>query len=215
MQDTTVKAPTNFFASIQFWDIVERCILIVMFGYFLYPILGAVITRADMPSFLICISEMIVVILVCLRRRAKNMSMQPAHWTLALLATTVPMLVRPTEYSIMPSRDIPVTLMLLGMSIQIFGKINLGRRFGAVPANRGICHSGFYRWVRHPIYAGYMLTHIGFLLAATSWWNVGVYTVLYCLVIPRILAEEKFLSQDPEYRNYCKKVQFRLIPGVF
>jgi protein-S-isoprenylcysteine O-methyltransferase Ste14 len=216
LSKVTGKAETKRFTiSPGTLDYFEKFVLIAMFSYFLIPVVSAIIARSDLPALLICISETLVVAMVCVRRRARTLSLRKMDWILALAATTMPMLVRPTEYSVLPTRDWPILLMLIGMAIQIFAKVNLGRRFGAVPANRGICHRGLYRIVRHPIYAGYMLTHIGFLLAASSWWNLGVYMLLYSIVVPRILAEERLLSEDHDYVAYCKKVPNRLIPGVF
>ena len=55
--------------------------------------------------------------------------------------------------------------MLIGLYVQISAKVILGRSFGLIAANRGIKVAGPYRIVRHPIYAGYTIIHVGFLLA--------------------------------------------------
>jgi protein-S-isoprenylcysteine O-methyltransferase Ste14 len=65
------------------------------------------------------------------------------------------------------------------------------------------------------MYAGYMMTHAGFLLIMPTLWNLGVYVVTWALLILRIFAEEKLLSQDPVYRDYAAQVRYRLLPGVF
>jgi protein-S-isoprenylcysteine O-methyltransferase Ste14 len=62
---------------------------------------------------------------------------------------------------------------------------------------------------------GYVMLHLGFFLLNPSVWNFSVFAVLYAIKIPRILAEERLLSQDQDYRNYMTKVRSRLIPGVF
>jgi protein-S-isoprenylcysteine O-methyltransferase Ste14 len=61
---------------------------------------------------------------------------------------------------------------------------------------------------------GYLMTHIGFLCLAPTWWNVAMYALTYSLMIPRIFAEERLLRRDPEYVDYCTKVRSRLIPGI-
>jgi len=91
----------------------------------------------------------------------------------------------------------------------------LGRSFGVVPAHRGLKLAGPYRFVRHPMYAGYLLSHLAFLTMNCTWWNVGVYAVLYGLQVPRLLAEERLLDTDLRYRAYRTKVRYRLIPGIF
>ena len=40
--------------------------------------------------------------------------------------------------------------MLIGLYVQISGKLILGRSFGLIAANRGIKVAGPYRIVRHP-----------------------------------------------------------------
>ena len=52
-----------------------------------------------------------------------------------------------------------------GLIVIIAGKMTLGRSFGLMPAHRGLVCTGIYGWVRHPIYAGYLLTHAAFLVA--------------------------------------------------
>jgi protein-S-isoprenylcysteine O-methyltransferase Ste14 len=84
-----------------------------------------------------------------------------------------------------------------------------------VPAHRGLKVAGPYRFVRHPMYAGYLLSHAAFLLMNPTVGNVAVYAVCYALQIPRIFAEERLLSRDPEYREYRRTVRYRLIPWLF
>jgi protein-S-isoprenylcysteine O-methyltransferase Ste14 len=106
-------------------------------------------------------------------------------------------------------------LILMGLVIHVGAKLSLRRSFGVVPANRGVKVGGFYQLVRHPMYAGYMLTHIGYLFVAPSVWNVAVYAGAWTFLIARIYAEERVLSADPEYQVFKSRVRYRLIPGVF
>jgi protein-S-isoprenylcysteine O-methyltransferase Ste14 len=57
--------------------------------------------------------------------------------------------------------------------------------------------------------------HAGFFLLNPTVWNLSVFATLYAIQIPRILAEERLLGQDPEYQQYMQKVRSRLVPGVF
>ncbi len=94
------------------------------------------------------------------------------------------------------------------------GKISLGYSFGLLPANRGVMERGLYRIVRHPIYLGYLLTHIPFLAAHPSGWNAAVLLVGDAALIVRALYEEKTLGRDPQYVRYCQTVKWRLVPGI-
>ncbi|MHA7679426.1 methyltransferase family protein [Cupriavidus sp. PET2-C1] len=106
-------------------------------------------------------------------------------------------------------------LQIAGLVWQIFAKVSLRCSFGLLPANRGIVSSGAYRVVRHPIYLGYLIADIGFLLANFGLQNVLVYAGQFVLQGVRIAREEKLLSDDPEYVAYRDKVRFRVLPGIF
>lgn len=108
-----------------------------------------------------------------------------------------------------------VAIMASGLSLQLVAKLKLGRRFGILPAHRGIMTEGPYRLVRHPIYFGYFLMHCAFLLSSLSLWNVGLLAIVYTLLGIRAVEEEKVLRLDPDYRAYAQRVRYRLIPGVF
>ncbi|VWC19587.1 isoprenylcysteine carboxyl methyltransferase [Burkholderia lata] len=104
---------------------------------------------------------------------------------------------------------------IVGIALQLFAKLSLGRSFGLLPANRGVVSTGAYRFVRHPIYAGYLLSEIGFLLTNFSTRNLVTIGVWMLLQVGRISFEERVLSEDANYRAYKTQVRYRLIPGVF
>ena len=97
----------------------------------------------------------------------------------------------------------------------ITGKMTLGRSFGLMPAHRGLVCTGIYGWVRHPIYAGYLLTHAAFLVAHPSAWNVLLLVVSDLSLLLRAGYEERTLARDPEYVGYMERVRWRVLPGVF
>jgi protein-S-isoprenylcysteine O-methyltransferase Ste14 len=103
----------------------------------------------------------------------------------------------------------------VGLVIVIAGKITLGRSFGLVPANRGVVSAGPYLFVRHPIYTGYLLTHIAFAVAYPTPWNIGILVVTDVTLIIRALCEERILAKDRLYQMYCQRVAWHLVPGIF
>lgn len=107
------------------------------------------------------------------------------------------------------------TLQTLGILWQLFAKASLRRSFGLLPANRGVVSSGAYRFVRHPMYLGYLIGDVAFLLVNFGLQNLLVYTGEFVLQYVRIVREEKLLNTDENYRTYRSKVRFRVIPGVF
>jgi len=106
-------------------------------------------------------------------------------------------------------------IQIIGLSWTVYAKLSIGRSFGLLPANRGIVVVGAYRWVRHPIYAGYLVTHIGFLAANFGLHNLVVFSALYFVQGLRVLREEALLSRMAEYRAYVQQVRYRILPGVF
>jgi protein-S-isoprenylcysteine O-methyltransferase Ste14 len=106
-------------------------------------------------------------------------------------------------------------VQVLGVIIQIYAKCSLRRSFGLLPANRGVICLGPYRVIRHPMYLGYMVTDLGFLLANFGFWNVIVLFVQWSLQVGRIIQEERLLAKDDAYRRYISRVRYRLIFRLF
>ncbi len=102
-----------------------------------------------------------------------------------------------------------------GIGGQLFAKVSLKRSFGILPANRGVVSRGAYRFVRHPMYLGYFVTDLGFLLTNFSPFNLAVHVVQLSFQVGRILQEEKMLETDAAYRCYRNAVRYRFIPLVF
>lgn len=108
-----------------------------------------------------------------------------------------------------------VALQIVGIGWQIFAKASLRRSFGLLPANRGVVSSGVYRVMRHPMYFGYFVADIGFLLVNFGMQNMIVYLVQFALQAGRVVREERLLSDDAQYREYKERVRYRVIPGLF
>ncbi|NKF32164.1 isoprenylcysteine carboxylmethyltransferase family protein, partial [Pseudomonas sp. BGM005] len=106
-------------------------------------------------------------------------------------------------------------VMCLGFILQISAKLVLRRSFGLVPANRGVKIGGPYRLVRHPMYAGYLMTHVSFFLANPSLLNFAIYATALFAQCLRLLAEERLLKEDPAYTTFMATTRYRLVPFVF
>ena len=75
--------------------------------------------------------------------------------------------------------------------------------------------SGAYRVIRHPIYLGYLLTHVAFLMANASAWNALALGTADAALLIRVHLEEKTLTTDDRYRRYVRLVPWRMIPKVY
>ena len=87
-----------------------------------------------------------------------------------------------------------------------------------IQTDRGhmVCDSGPYRIVRHPGYAGNILALPGIVLALGSVWTIIPVIVALIIAVIRTALEDKTLQEElPGYRDYVRRVRYRLIPGVF
>jgi protein-S-isoprenylcysteine O-methyltransferase Ste14 len=79
-----------------------------------------------------------------------------------------------------------------------------------------VISTGPYKFVRHPMYAGGLLLFIGTPLALGSTWGLLTFIATLPALLWRLLDEETFLATNlPGYVEYCAKVRWRLVPGVF
>ncbi len=121
----------------------------------------------------------------------------------------------------------PLWLIVLGFLL-----ISLGYAFAAwalienrffssvvrIQVDRGhvVCDSGPYRIVRHPGYAGNMLALPGMVLALSSMWTLIPAAVALIIAVIRTVLEDQTLQDElPGYRDYARRVRYRLIPGIY
>jgi protein-S-isoprenylcysteine O-methyltransferase Ste14 len=126
-----------------------------------------------------------------------------------------PVLIRPGPPSAGMLASCAVGLEFVGVAFSQVSRLYLGRRFGLLPANRGIVGTGPFRIVRHPVYAGWFMLTAGYVMAFTSLPNVLFMLLALLFMMWRIVLEEELLTQDPVYREYCERTCYRLIPSVF
>ena len=111
-------------------------------------------------------------------------------------------------------------LFALGLVLRGYAIIYLGRFFTtnvAIAADHRLIDSGPYRFVRHPSYAGAMLTFLGFALGFGNWASLVVIIVpIYAALFWRIHLEEETLlaAFGDQYRGYMQRTK-RLIPLIY
>lgn len=195
-------------------DQFEQLFVLLLYGWLVLRVLpDAVASGGLLAIILLLLSEGAVVILLLFRRPTADISVKIQDWIIAAAGTWLPLMVIKGGEPILGT--LGPLLMALGLVTQVAAKLTLLRSFGLVAANRGVKSNGMYAFVRHPMYAGYILTHIGYLLASPSLWNVGVYVACWAFLIARMVAEENILGADPEYREYTQRVRHRIVPGIF
>jgi protein-S-isoprenylcysteine O-methyltransferase Ste14 len=196
-------------------DIVERIIYVAIFARFALLTIQYLLIAPSIEAFLMPISEVLPCVLIVFRKPSNALSTQPTDWLFALAGSIAPLLIKPAAVAPLLPSAICLLIIIGGIFIQIAAKVVLGRSFGIVAANRGVKIAGPYRIVRHPMYAGYTITHIGLLLSMPSLHNAALYASAFAFQLIRILREEAVLMQSEEYRDFAASIRYRLLPGVF
>jgi protein-S-isoprenylcysteine O-methyltransferase Ste14 len=196
-------------------DLGARMFICVLFTLLSINVLNAYMQTGHVTGLLLLVSEALVVVLTVIRRRATVVDRSAIAAALTTVSVTGPFLLRVADGSGLVRDELTAAVSAMGLMLVIAGKMVLGRRFGVVPANRGIVVRGPYAVVRHPIYAGYVITHLAFLVASPTAWNMALILISDCALVIRALREEKVLKADPAYQQYCERVRWHLVPGVF
>ena len=120
-----------------------------------------------------------------------------------------------------PVLSIMCSILILAL-LAIYGWCTFcfGLRFSNL-TNRGIIYCGPYKHVRHPAYicknGAWLLALIpvtiyhpfaGLVYLARQLGTCGIYYL-------RAITEEHHLMREPHYQEYCKRVPWRFIPGVW
>ena len=92
--------------------------------------------------------------------------------------------------------------------------LSLGKSYALLPALREVRRGFFYGYVRHPVYALYILADLIVVFLQPSLWNIGVAALGTGAFYLRARLEERVLRQDPIYANYMQTVPWRFFPGV-
>lgn len=125
------------------------------------------------------------------------------------------------------SAPVPVPLQIgalaaFGLSLSwVMWAVSVNRFFVPVvriQTERGhrVVSAGPYAIVRHPGYAGLMVTAPASALALGSWWALLPALALVVLFLRRAVHEDGFLmGKLPGYGSYAETVRWRLVPGVW
>lgn len=113
-----------------------------------------------------------------------------------------------------------LAMMVMGMAVRFWAVASLRTFFSytvQIKEGHHVIASGPYRFVRHPAYAGSLLTMVGVGFALQSGGAVLLIAIVFLAAFGyRIQVEERALvgSLGEEYLSYAKRVK-RMIPFVF
>jgi len=79
-----------------------------------------------------------------------------------------------------------------------------------------VIDTGLYGIVRHPMYAVTLWLFLAIPLILGSWYALILFVVYPAVIAVRIRGEEKLLEAElPGYKEYKKKVKYRMIPFIW
>lgn len=158
----------------------------------------------------------LVVLLFTIRRPLKG---PHATWRGAVVALIGTFLLSFVGFLPVPSDTSTTALMastvvvLAGTVFTIWSLATLGRCFGMFPEARGLVTRGPYRWVRHPVYLGEMVSAFGIVITKFHPAIIALYVAFVGFQYWRAVLEERALAAafPAEYPSYRARTG-RLFP---
>jgi len=120
----------------------------------------------------------------------------------------------------MPIKILALVIILAGYALASYALIE-NRFFSGmvrIQTERGhqVVSGGPYRWVRHPGYAGALLSYLATPLFLDSRWAFLPAIFITIVLVIRTSLEDKALQDELEgYRDYARRVRYRLLPRVW
>lgn len=176
----------------------------------------ATLASLKMAERLYIVKMTLDMVFAVVRKVPVRSTLCPYDVVVAGLGTFVTLLFEPCGTFIPPYiGKFIVTGLLFGVVLQIIALSSLNLSFSVIPADRGIKSKGFYRFVRHPLYACYLVSISCYLLLNLSLFNFCIFCLWILFEVLRIFNEERLLSENPDYVEYKKAVKYRIIPGIY
>lgn len=176
---------------------------------------GAVWTWAGV--LLTCAFYLLVIWCYARRGPASATSSAISAHVAAVVATLCPFVV-PLLSAGRPSAGQAISadvLLLLGSAWSVWALKHLGRNLSVIAQARSVADNGPYRWLRHPLYLGEIVSTLGLAIAAGTLAALIAWAALCGLQIYRAVREEQVLARTlPDYRAYQAHTA-ALLPGIF
>lgn len=172
---------------------------------------GATRPGRALPGGLLVVQDVLVCALLLARRASRSPASRASDRVVAVAALLLPLGLQAPD----GSTGIPIVLEIAGLLLAVLATATLGRDLGVLPAVRGVTTRGVYAVVRHPMYAAYLLVFVAYVAGMPSARNVALGFAVMALLVLRLRAEEAMLRSHVEYRAYCLRVPWRLVPGCY
>jgi protein-S-isoprenylcysteine O-methyltransferase Ste14 len=147
------------------------------------------------------------------RATTTSITARAAAITATLIPFSFPMLTGSTGS---PGRELVADILLVtGTAWSVWSLRSLGRNLSVIAQAREVAQHGPYRWVRHPLYTGEIVSSLGLAIVAGTIAAAGLWITLVALQVYRARREEQVLiGALPAYAAYRARTA-ALLPGLF
>lgn len=119
-----------------------------------------------------------------------------------------------------PAKILSLVLFLAGYSLTSYALIENRFFSGMVrlqtDRDQQVVSTGPYARLRHPGYAGALISYLATPVFLDSWWAFLPALFTLAILVMRTRLEDRTLQEElPGYREYAGRVRYRLLPGVW
>lgn len=120
----------------------------------------------------------------------------------------------------LPIQIIALVFILLGYGLGSYALME-NRFFSGmvrIQTDRGheVVSGGPYRWIRHPGYAGAILTYLATpIFLNTPWAFIPAVFIIIVLIMRTNMEDSTLQAKLEGYKDYAQLVHYRLVPGVW
>lgn len=190
-------------------------LLCLLWGAFTFIQAQAILKGFDFTELLWLVYNVTISLLFLIRIRPLAVSMNPVHWTVALITSFSGFFFLrggTNNYALLLTADVLIySALLLGIVTAII----LGRSYDFLPALRYVKTKYVYQIVRHPMYLSSIAIKLGYVLKNPSIYNAVLVGVIIVLYDQRAKYEEEIMSHDDSYKGYLQRVKYRFMPGIY
>jgi protein-S-isoprenylcysteine O-methyltransferase Ste14 len=197
----------------RWWEYTCNTVFALFCAVFMFAMLADFLAKHRASSLLLCIFEGGIAWFAVTRPMPKETNVSLYDWCIGVVGALSPLLLRPAGEP--HDHILLLGAQLIGQLIYVTALFSLNRSFGVVAANRGIKTGGLYRVVRHPVYAGLILSNGAYVLQNMSVMNAAIYLTFVVLSLMRIVEEERVLCRDQDYAGYVRRTPWRVLPLIY
>ncbi|RDH77880.1 isoprenylcysteine carboxylmethyltransferase family protein [Mycolicibacterium moriokaense] len=124
------------------------------------------------------------------------------------------------HWSTVPAAVSVLGAVLVGVGLTVAMLVTIQNGYAAanvtVEEGQQLSSTGWYGFVRHPMYFGNVIMMVGIPLALGSYWGLLIIVIGLGTLALRINDEEELLGQQlTGYSDYTEAVRYRLVPYVW